>query len=428
VNWEGGEGPATPEDFSVSQAEVWGTKLTNNTSWTGTANFRRDAISFYGQPFGLDSLPDLFDGKRLVNRMGASLNTKRFKADSTDWRHDVDVSYQRLSATAGTTVDHIKIAGAVGTFRDENRVFIDLGADINSQKTRESPTYKQATLTVRPQIETERGPLKVRVGAGLWIDARAEVPFRIMPLASAEVRLLRDLFIPYVEIGGGITQNHLDAALTENPFIELTQNWNSTIERFSAEGGLRGSITSAFSYRAFADFSHEENHMYLANDTASSGRQFTAVYDTLSTTRFGGEALLSLGESFDLHAGLALATYSTKSQAEAWNLPNVHWSLRLDYHWDKFLFGLTTTAQSARNGLSFAPIEGGTTVNDSDPAAGYIVALPAFVDIGLEVEYRYNTRISAWFALRNLANQRYALWANYPTQPFRASFGASYAF
>jgi outer membrane receptor protein involved in Fe transport len=54
--------------------------------------------------------------------------------------------------------------------------------------------------------------------------------------------------------------------------------------------------------------------------------------------------------------------------------------------------------------------------------------LGAIVDINLGVEYRYNTRVSAFLQINNLASQQYYRWYNYPVQPIQVMAGVTARF
>jgi hypothetical protein len=54
--------------------------------------------------------------------------------------------------------------------------------------------------------------------------------------------------------------------------------------------------------------------------------------------------------------------------------------------------------------------------------------LPAYLDLNLRADYRYNDRMGAWLTLANLTNAKYAVWGGSPVQGFQALAGVHYAF
>jgi len=58
----------------------------------------------------------------------------------------------------------------------------------------------------------------------------------------------------------------------------------------------------------------------------------------------------------------------------------------------------------------------------------YELRLPAYVDLNLRADYRYNDRMGAWLTLANVTNSKYALWGGSPVQGFQALAGVNFAF
>jgi outer membrane cobalamin receptor len=54
--------------------------------------------------------------------------------------------------------------------------------------------------------------------------------------------------------------------------------------------------------------------------------------------------------------------------------------------------------------------------------------LPAFVDVRLGAQYRYNSQLDAVVRIDNLLNQRAEWWMGYPVQGIRVNFGLLYKF
>jgi outer membrane cobalamin receptor len=54
--------------------------------------------------------------------------------------------------------------------------------------------------------------------------------------------------------------------------------------------------------------------------------------------------------------------------------------------------------------------------------------LPAFMDVRLGAQYRYNSQLDAVIRIDNLLNQRAEWWMGYPVQGIRANLGLVYKF
>jgi outer membrane receptor protein involved in Fe transport len=58
----------------------------------------------------------------------------------------------------------------------------------------------------------------------------------------------------------------------------------------------------------------------------------------------------------------------------------------------------------------------------------YVKPLGFLADGNLGFEYRYNSRVSAFLQVNNVASQRYSRWLNYPVMPIQILGGISARF
>ena len=54
--------------------------------------------------------------------------------------------------------------------------------------------------------------------------------------------------------------------------------------------------------------------------------------------------------------------------------------------------------------------------------------LPTILDMNLGIEYRYNSKISAFIDFNNFTASKYQRWSNYPTQSINIIGGATISF
>jgi outer membrane receptor protein involved in Fe transport len=117
-------------------------------------------------------------------------------------------------------------------------------------------------------------------------------------------------------------------------------------------------------------------------------------------------------------------SYQTKNEAFAWNLPQLEFVLRGSYNlYDKFLVNLSAKVETGRKARVYSAGEDVIEKNEQ-----FAKPLGAIVDINLGVEYRYNTRVSAFLQINNLASQQYYRWYNYPVQPIQVMAGVTARF
>ena len=92
-----------------------------------------------------------------------------------------------------------------------------------------------AIVSLIPTATSYRGPLTVTAGAGLWVDADAQSrngsgsTFKFYPKVEASIRVLRDVFIPYISFDGGLEQNRFATIVDKKPVLIMHQ-LNQTCE------------------------------------------------------------------------------------------------------------------------------------------------------------------------------------------------------
>ena len=123
-------------------------------------------------------------------------------------------------------------------------------------------------------------------------------------------------------------------------------------------------------------------------------------------------------------------TYDANGLESAWNLPSSKWSVNASYTFlEKFTVDASVQIVGSRSALTqIKPTAETLPFQQIGDTYYYNAELPSYLDGNIGLEYRYNSRTSAWMKLSNLTNSSYRHWAGYPVQGFQALFGASYAF
>jgi hypothetical protein len=296
-----------------------------------------------------------------------------------------------------------------------------------------------AIVSLTPMVTSFRGPLTVRVGAGLWIDADKQSRngegsrFHFYPKVEASLRVLRDVFVPYISLDGRLDQNRLETVVRDNPFYysSLDSEFRTTSISKEIEVGMRGTITEALSFQVFGATAHYEDYMYFVNDTLlDNGTRFSTFYDTLTVTKLGGHLTLDLIDNLELRLAGTLFKYDANGLENAWNLPSAKWSVEASYGFlEKFKVDCALEIIGTRTALTqVSPSADAEPFMQDGEIYSYAVKLPSYIDANIGIEYRYNSRTAVWLRCSNVTNSSYRNWVGYPVQRFQALFGASYAF
>lgn len=242
-------------------------------------------------------------------------------------------------------------------------------------------------------------------------------------------------------MNGGVNQNRFETALQANPFLPSPEDsssvWQNSYETLHATGGMRGSITSSFTFDLSA--SHRRVNQALTwapMDVYGSGAGFQPIYQDLSITTLQANANVTLGANTTLQGQIQQHTYAVRdsalSEQTPWNLPGLEINVRARHSFkEKLIVQTGFRTVTGRRGMQAVPVapSGENFITDGlNTNIGYAYDLADIVDWNIRLEYRYNARLGAWLSGDNLLNQPNPLFFGYNSQGTRVTFGFNYAF
>ena len=431
------------ERFQDSDGGLWMSRFIGKERVDISANISRDNIVFYGDA---GYLPDTTASahERYLS-FGTNMAFKSHHRDSTALNHEVELGWSQLRDLTGTVENNFDGSFEAGKFVGTER--FSIGGSLNLDRmtigTNNPDTLRTdaAIVSILPTATSYKGPLTVTIGAGLWVDADAQSrngsgsTFHFYPKVEASIRVLRDVFVPYISLDGGLEMNRLASIIEKNPFYlsSINSEMLTTSRSNDLEIGMRGTITKAVSFQINASSTKYEDYMYFMNDTSldlANGSRFSAFYDTLKIKSVGGHLSLDIIKNLDIRLAGRLYDYDANGQNASWNLPKSEWSLDLSYSFlEKFYIDASVSVVGARSAITTVyPGPDLPPFLQDGSIYYYNIKLPSYIDANIGVEYRYNSRTSVWAKCSNLTNSSYSQWAGYPVQGIQALFGASYSF
>ena len=453
--------------FSNSGASFWASRFIGKEKIDATAFINNNFIVYYGNPFN-DSLRTTQEGDITNNFLsyGNSLAFKSHHRDSTMLNHELRLDWIKLRSGENLVENNYNGEIEFGKFVRSEKYSLHASYNFDNLNVGET-RINTALVSLEPTMTSYRDDLTVTVGGGLGIDRDNESynsdeigdKLFIYPKVEASYSLMRDLFIPYFRYDAGIQQNRLQSVLNENPFFEYSQietidevsfdttrvcPLNNTWRKNDTHLGMRGTITDAIGFNVFGRTVKYDDYMFFMNTSDTShidsvnytligGNRFNVLYDNIRVSSLGGNISVEVSDNFSLGINGEFLRYSLSGDtlSNFWNLPKYNASLDLRYTLlDKFTIVCTTTMVGARSSLStIAPedVESSELITFNN-GNYYNIELPRYLDLNMNLEYRYNERTSVWVTMNNITNNRYSHWAGYRVQGFQALFGASYAF
>jgi len=279
--------------------------------------------------------------------------------------------------------------------------------------------------------EMKQDDLTVNLGASVFYlnDTHGDDnKIFVYPNITATYRLVNDILIAYGGIQGDLIQNSYYGFATENPFVSPTLMIQPTDQLYNAFIGLKGKVSSHMSYNFSGRYISDRNKALFRNNEITSnnlqnysyGNSFGIVYDDVKTYSIAGEINVDVNRNFTLGIKAEYFDYSSDTQAEAWNLPDIKGSVFLDYQIsDKWYAGANLFYIGERKDQLY--------LNDGI-ATPLTVTLDSYFDANAHIGYHINDQLSVFAKGNNLGNQGYQRWQNFPVQSMQFLAGATYKF
>ena len=433
----------TDEGWSYNALKGYYRKFIDRSSLTLDGGLDRTAWGLHGLDLSSDNdLGFIAPEKRQTyGTLHARARLQNHERDSTKVHRDIELAVSRLTPgdaplppgfpvpeiqTSPMRENLITLQGRFQSWKDDAQYALDLeghmmGTSLHGvgDSTLSNVQRSSALIGAVPSITKEKGAYRIRVGAGLWVDARGRQAFHFYPTAEVRFRLLDDVFVPYGGVDGGMQRNAMHDLIDQNPFFDARYNagnsalrgaLSNTNRALELYGGLRGKLTRDLAFNAQARTTRFREFQYWVNEPGldSAGQRFSAAYDSLTVASVIGEATYRGQGPLELSARAEFHTYGTGGQPYAWYQPRTRFSASGKWNLEELLFlelGLEIVgARYAPSRVPFAQILGGedeiqTAAEDVGPVMGgttsiFARKLPAYTALDLGVEYRYNARLS----------------------------------
>lgn len=238
-----------------------------------------------------------------------------------------------------------------------------------------------------------------------------------------------ELSYPVVEdvlsLKGGIT-----GYVEQNTYRSLANKWHfmnpalqlipsRTTELYIAMDGILSSTTSFVvkgGYRDLRGMALPYRDPFYYTDSASSPG-IDVVYDDAKSFFIRGELSTRIREDFTLSVSGELRDYNMENVDFAWHTPNFTAGLLAQYIYrEKIKVGADMKFTGSREAF----------VQDNNQVVSS--TLPAYFLTNLQLEYLYNTRLSAFINVYNLTNSKYDVFLGYQAQKINFMLGLGYKF
>ena len=387
----------------------------------------READSLFKQNY------DLFDLHIKLNSLNIGRDTNKLRIKSwIDFHHlnsnyDLSENHFLIGAHSGWLILDEEF---LGTFElDINNVNAPETLTINADNIIQSSNQKNRTsgiIRLNPHIYSRKNNLIVKAGLSVQANINDNTKFHIFPDLELSYSLFNNVFIPYGGWVGNVQRNTFNDIRLENPFISEDANLQNTVQKSNLFAGVRGSLSSKFTFNLSASFQKFDSMYFFIPDNISSyGNKFQMTYDNLSQTSFMGEITYQDSEKLKVSAKGEYFIYDPSNELYAWQKPEFLITLSglLDLS-NKIIVKSDIYLVGQRKVFShYEPLR------DYELEDGkYVSSLKPLIDMNLSAEYRYNKKVSGFIQFNNFIGKKYQYWSNFPVQSINILGGVTFSF
>ena len=376
---------------------------------------------------------DLFDLHIKLNSLNIGRDTNKLRIKSwIDFHHlnsnyDLSENHFLIGAHSGWLILDEEF---LGTFElDINNLNAPETLTINADNIIQSSNQKNRTsgiIRLNPHIYSRKNNLIVKAGLSVQANINDNTKFHIFPDLELSYSLFNNVFIPYGGWVGNVQRNTFNNIRLENPFISEDANLQNTIQKSNLFAGVRGSLSSKFTFNLSASFQKFDSMYFFTPDNISSyGNKFQMTYDNLSQTSFMGEITYQDSEKLKVSAKGEYFIYDPSNELYAWQKPEFLITLSglLDLS-NKIIVKSDIYLVGQRKVFShYEPLR-----NYELEDGKYVSTLKPLIDMNLSAEYRYNKKVSGFIQFNNFIGKKYQYWSNFPVQSINILGGVTFSF
>lgn len=285
------------------------------------------------------------------------------------------------------------------------------------------------TIQARPKVELAYKNVLFDFGLNIYSNSYitdiGEDDYRLhfFPEINLKFPFVEDVLSIYGGVKGQLQHNSFRQLTLDNPYIIPGDTLKPT-RITDVHIGLVGILSSTTSFnirggilvqKDLALFYRDPNYMQFIDSTTFGG--LAVVYDNSETFYVRGELASNINNNLQVSVFGELRGYNTENQLEAWHLPSFLAGLAADY----------TIREKIKVGTEWDYI-GKREAFIQELNQEVESTLPSYIDVSLDVEYLYNSRLSAFVNVNNLLNNKYDMYLGYKAQSINFLMGFSYKF
>lgn len=410
-------------NYGETDINIFGKKILKNSILSGSAGFNNHKVSYYGYDIyrpaasiNLNSNPK----EQILNQFNTGIEYKSSYNDSTHLNYSFETGFNHLGDKFDMQENLIRVSLKMDKFLKEDHFGGEFSIH-HYMKNSSLDSVNNTIVSLSPWINLYGKQWRALAGVSLIFDANGNYEQSYFyPKGFLSYDIISHYFIPFIEIDGYLEENSYAKITAENPWVLPGLNTSNTSHKLIIRGGIKGNLSTKVSYNFHASYSLIDSMHFFVNANLTStnplNNRFSVETDNVALKQFVGELTIAPAPKLNFFFRAEYADYSMHNIQKPWHKPDYQGLASVRYNIkDKILIKLDLFASGKRYVK---------TAVAADP----IVSLNGIVDVNLGLEYRYNSKLSAFVNLNNLTSKKYDLWYLYPMYRFNVMAGLTYSF
>ncbi len=428
------------DDFVDTRLDLFYKQEESDYDWQLNGGFRFQKYNWYGLPEQINFDQNVIDGlnenlKYTNVYIGGKLDYKDsfFQGGTTELNYFTD--------DEGSTETHIliqpKIEFPIASeyINASARLEYIKGDFFQNYLGTNTIEYSFFTIGFNPNFEVLRDNLTINLGADFLYSSGSaegeESKIYTYPKVTASYILIDEVLTAYAGVIGGLHQNSYNSFANENPFVSPTLLIKRTDEQYNAFVGFKGKLASNVGYNFKASYKNERDKpLYKLNPSKTdgtinvikgyeAGNSFQIRYDNVETLSAFAEVSVDFSKELKFGGTIEFNSFSTDTQTEAWNLPELKASAFANYNQDKWFAGANLFfAGERKDELTFTDILIPTEA----------ITIGNYVDLNLNGGYKFTDKLTAFAKVNNVFSSSYQKYAGFKVQGLQFFAGLTYKF
>jgi len=439
----GGVRDAGPSGMHDDLGRIWVKRFFGNNALTAAFDFESHGRHYYGYDANDTTINVTKDDiKQRFDLYGGNIGWRAYKKDSTNLNYSSNLDYYHYKDRYQASENRVVASGNFFQYLEAGQLFnLDALIDVNNFNYQGIESVAGDSIKLKnndfiisanPTVETGKKLWKVKAGLGLAMEAGNTFRVHFYPDVEAKFNLYNNMFVPYAGITGGLDRNSYRSITAQNPWVLSDVELRNGSTAWNMYAGIKGAYSSRIAFNVGISKKKVKNELFYAMDTLGVVRnQFDVIYDTVTTTSIFGELSFSQGEKVKVFLKGRYNTFNLKTENYAWDRPKLEISTKAVFDLrNKLLIKPEIYYVGKRMTKSmYTHAEAVAEDLQNGPWPYHEVEINGYLDVNLDIEYRYTKRLSAWISFKNIAGKAYPLYYKYNTYQYvNVMGGFTYSF